>query len=421
MPAPVIRKLPTPPNRHNAPAVFAERADAFLGALPQLGEDIDASAAFVNEQAAAADTSAQAAKASENAAAQSRTTAAQSAAASEASRQSALAIAAAVGDDAGLPAISGKPGAFLMVNRYGTGVEFGSNTATQGEAEEGLSDEVLMTPHAVMHAIGALGVQAYVDEFTTSGTWVKRPDALLVIVEMLGAGQGGGAGYGYYTETGGFFSAGGVGGAGGSYSKSLFVADDLPESVQVSIGSGSIGAVGGGVAPSSGGNTMFGPHLAALGGGQAEVVAVNEAGAKGGYGSNYNYVSQPSAPVQGNWSRFAGGGGGGGGMRALSAGASGGGRAVALGIVPTPTGPAGGAIGSALPGANGGFGQGGGGGAGGPNTGVGGNGGNGGVGGGGGGGGAGLPASSSSISHSRGGNGGNGWARVITIVRRVPK
>jgi len=168
MPAPVIRKLPTPPNRQNAPAVFAERADAFLGALPQLGEDIDASTAFVNEQAAAADTSAQAAKASENAAEKSRTNAAQSAAASEASRQSALVIAAAVGDDVGLPSLSGNAGRMLTVSRQENGVEWGMNTATQQQAEEGVSDEVLMTP---------LRTRQYVDKRRGAANGVASLDA----------------------------------------------------------------------------------------------------------------------------------------------------------------------------------------------------------------------------------------------------
>ena len=282
MPAPVIRKLPTPPNRQNAPAVFAERADAFLGALPQLGEDIDASVAFVNEQAAAAEANAQAAKASENAAAQSRTTAAQSAAASEASRQSALAIAAAVGDDVGLPSIADKPGSFLMVNQYGTGVEFGSNTATQEEAEAGTSDDVLMTPLRTVQARDAWsGAQV----FTSSDVFIKKPHAKFYLIEILNGGSGGDSG-----ETGPFSNAGGKGGDGGGFCSKVIRADELSQATQVIVGSGGIGGAKSIAYPginrgTAGGISSFGSYVSgdgATGQGLGGLGAQGAAGARGG-------------------------------------------------------------------------------------------------------------------------------------------
>lgn len=150
MPAPVIRKLPTPPNRQNAPAVFAERADAFLGSFPNLAEDMNDSAAFVDERAGEAEESAQTAVSARNAAQQAATQAslngaqqvqlaaqkvqeassyaqdaADFAAQSEQSYQSALAVAGAFGDEAGLPALPGNARKALMVNPTGTGVEWG--------------------------------------------------------------------------------------------------------------------------------------------------------------------------------------------------------------------------------------------------------------------------------------------------------
>lgn len=60
-----ITALPTPPNRQD-PSTFEERADAFLGALPQFGEEANALAASLNSIEANSSASATAAKVSEN-------------------------------------------------------------------------------------------------------------------------------------------------------------------------------------------------------------------------------------------------------------------------------------------------------------------------------------------------------------------
>ena len=60
-----ITALPTPPNRQD-PSTFEERADAFLGALPQFGEEANTLAASLNSIEANSAASAAAAKVSEN-------------------------------------------------------------------------------------------------------------------------------------------------------------------------------------------------------------------------------------------------------------------------------------------------------------------------------------------------------------------
>lgn len=60
-----ITALPTPPNRQD-PSTFEDRADAFLEALPQFGEEANALAASLNSIEANSAASAAAAKVSEN-------------------------------------------------------------------------------------------------------------------------------------------------------------------------------------------------------------------------------------------------------------------------------------------------------------------------------------------------------------------
>lgn len=55
MAAPVITQLPTPPDMLDEPVDFVERADNLLGALPQLVTEVNASTAFVDAQAIAAE------------------------------------------------------------------------------------------------------------------------------------------------------------------------------------------------------------------------------------------------------------------------------------------------------------------------------------------------------------------------------
>jgi hypothetical protein len=142
MATPTITPLPPAPSRQNSAGTFATQADAFLSALPQLGDQINQVIDHIDDQVDAAAESAQ--LATKNGAAQvdlareRATAAAQSAqaAAQQSSnartqadnarsfRDSAQAAAAAAQVSAGLPATAGKGGLPLIANADGTGVEY---------------------------------------------------------------------------------------------------------------------------------------------------------------------------------------------------------------------------------------------------------------------------------------------------------
>ena len=75
---PPITTLPSPPSRQD-PTNFADEADAFLGALPDFGDEANALASYVDGVAGDVDTDATTAAASASAAATSETNAANSA------------------------------------------------------------------------------------------------------------------------------------------------------------------------------------------------------------------------------------------------------------------------------------------------------------------------------------------------------
>ena len=136
-------------------------------------------------------------------------------------------IAAALGDEAGLPSLTGNAGLGLVVNAGADGVEWG-----------------------VVAGI------ALIEQFDVSGTWTKDPDATWVMVEAWGAGAGGA------TQNG---NCGG--GSGGDYGRLIFRAADLTSTVAVTIGAGGPGAASGSAGNgTAGGNTTFGAFVTALGG-----------------------------------------------------------------------------------------------------------------------------------------------------------
>ena len=185
MPAPVIRKLPTPPNRQNAPAVFAERADAFLGSFPNLADDMNASAAFVDERAVEAEEAAQTSVSARNAAQQAVANAeikgaaqvqlakqevqlaaghaedaAESAQGAAQSHIEAMSAAAAAASGAGLPSLIGNRGKPLIVNDTETGVLFGDalKLSTQAQATQGTDNTTAMTPLRTKQAIDTMAI-----------------------------------------------------------------------------------------------------------------------------------------------------------------------------------------------------------------------------------------------------------------------
>lgn len=110
----------------------------------------------------------------------------------------------------------------------------------------------------------AVGLNPDYQEFTSSGTWTKPAGVTMVYVEGIGAGGSGGASNG----AGATDSAGG--GGGGLFVDALFRAADLSASVIVTVGAGGSG-VATGNAGNDGGDTSFGTHLTAPGGGAGEI------------------------------------------------------------------------------------------------------------------------------------------------------
>lgn len=100
-------------------------------------------------------------------------------------------------------------------------------------------------------------------KFIASGTWTKPTGLRAVIVEAWGAGGGGG---GAANASGGN-ACGGGGGGGGGYSRKLILAADLGATETVTIGAAGTAGTAGGSAAGAGGNTTFGAHCTANGGG----------------------------------------------------------------------------------------------------------------------------------------------------------
>lgn len=334
--------------------------------------------------------------------------------------------------------------------------EDGAKVAATGVSSGTATDGFVLTADgsggAAFEALVAAG--ADVQEFTTSGSWVKPAGKTAVFVFAVGAGGGGASGSRGNAATG----AGGAGGNGGVVARRWFVASTLAGTVTVTIGAGGAGGtaiVAGstdvdGITGTDGGNTTFGTALTAHGGfggvfgpssgseytqrpqGISEGgLTSNVAGTAGGT-TDTNVVSagDPSyygasgglgaGPVKNAILAFERPGGGGGGGRASSASIFYGGGAGGRGFGASGTVPAGGAAGSAVAASagtagsvNGAIGIGGGGGGAAVNA-ASGAGGAGYVGGGGGGGG-GVYRTSGSHATGAGGAGGNGYMLVVSV------
>lgn len=249
MAVPTITDLPTPPSRRR-PQTFSNEADAWNAAFPQWTDETNALGEYVEQRAVDADNRAtdsenarDASQEAQGLSEDARDLSLQYRNESEGFKDTAEVAAAAAGAAAGLPSLAGNALKKLGVKAGEDGVEW-------QEVETGV---------------------ALYQQFTTSGTFTKDPDAEFIYVEVIGAGGSGRS----VVSSSDASSSIANGGEGGSLVTALFRASDLPNSVPVVVGSG-------GVAPTV---SDTAPNVLGQNGGDSSFADLT---ARGGYGAGNN-------------------------------------------------------------------------------------------------------------------------------------
>ncbi|WVR18346.1 hypothetical protein y223_00066 [Bordetella phage PY223] len=138
-------------------------------------------------------------------------------------------------------------------------------TAAGIAPDKAANAQVLAAIQAIIGSVPGVNMRV----FPASGTWTKPAGLKSVVVEVQGAGGSGG---GAMSATSGNASIGG-GGLGGGYARKRILAADLGATEAVTVGAGGARVAGGtGLA---GGQSSFGAHCSATGGGFGGVAAPN--------------------------------------------------------------------------------------------------------------------------------------------------
>ena len=292
-----IDLLPVGPRPIDTEEQFNAKSFATIEAQEAMIPQLNAAIAVAYQNAVASEERAVAAEASKNAAAGSAGTAnsqanrsRDEADRSEAAKQAAMAVAAAIGEEAGLPSMTGKAGQALVVLPDETGVGW-----------------------SVVNSRGS-------QEYTASQNINKSifGTATYVLVELWGAGGSGAALRGTSSPVPG-------GGEGGSYAAEVFLVSGLPETVALVVGAGGAAVVSSSstvwASGIAGGDTTFGGSLLkAIGGlggfgsasrsGPMRSARVANGGEGGGTGIANTADNRPQSGPGGDAVHAGGGGGG---------------------------------------------------------------------------------------------------------------
>lgn len=146
---------------------------------------------------------------------------------------------------------------------------FNNPAALKYPTADGTSGQIIQTNGAGVLSFATAGGGANIQSFSATGTYTKPPGAKFVMVEVWGAGAGGGFPPGAVCPCNS--KRGSWGGGGGAYTTKVFAAPDVGATETVTVGAGGAGGAGSGPTPSraggSGGTTNFGTLLYAFGGG----------------------------------------------------------------------------------------------------------------------------------------------------------